>query len=175
MTCTFREIWGQEFLLSYTSGIIILHLWLDRSRTRTSKTTWESRQHGVAYPYMGIPRHFHVVYDVDPRPRHRLYIVPDVSLREISVTNFWYAYASSRELTRVSAMFLVSATRVIWRKRWCVKRFYTNSSMNFTTNNSFPPPTRYLIYKIAATLLIISHFDILRMNASWRERPPCFW
>ena len=40
----------------------------------------------------------------------------------------------------------------------CVKRFYTHSSMNFTTNNSFPPPTRYLIYKIAATLLIYITF-----------------
>ena len=57
---------------------------------------------------------------------HRLYIVPDVSRREISVTNFWYAYASSRDLTRVSAMFLVSATRVIWRKRcMCKTILYT--------------------------------------------------
>jgi hypothetical protein len=35
-----------------------------RSRTRTSKTTWKWRQNGVAYPYMGTTRHFHVVFDV---------------------------------------------------------------------------------------------------------------
>jgi hypothetical protein len=35
-----------------------------RSRTWTLKTTWKWRQNGVAYPYMGTTRHFHVVLDV---------------------------------------------------------------------------------------------------------------
>jgi hypothetical protein len=39
-----------------------------RSRTRTSKTTWKWRQNGVAYPYMGTTRHFHVVSFSYPEP-----------------------------------------------------------------------------------------------------------
>ena len=50
-----------------TSVLGTLHISLldrFRSRTRTSTTTWKWRQNGVAYPYMGTTRHFHVVFDV---------------------------------------------------------------------------------------------------------------
>jgi hypothetical protein len=35
-----------------------------RSRTWTSKMMWKWRQNGVAYPYMGTIRHFHIVFDI---------------------------------------------------------------------------------------------------------------
>jgi hypothetical protein len=46
------------------SNKFVLLLLLDRFRlrTRTSKTTWKWGQNGVAYPYMGTTRHFHVVF-----------------------------------------------------------------------------------------------------------------
>jgi hypothetical protein len=52
-----RKIMGAEHW-----AIIILDRF--RFRTTTWKTTWKWRQNGVAYPYMGTTRHFHVVFHV---------------------------------------------------------------------------------------------------------------